>query len=277
MKAEAQGPRLPQLRFDIAYDGTDYHGWQSQPPPHRTVQGEIEAAVRRVTGQNVRLIGAGRTDAGVHALGQVASARLVTHLPLRNLHKALNAVLPDDIRVTRVTEVRDDFHPQHQAIEKTYFYQIHLGSYLPPFRRTSFYHARVALDLERMRAAARELIGRHDFRSFTTQAQTKRSTVRQVRRLWITRINGGLRVFVTADGFLYNMVRAFVGALLKAGMGDLSPGELRDILSAGDRRRAPPNAPPHGLFLWRVQYTSRRLASAPRGSEANAARDEGRC
>jgi tRNA pseudouridine38-40 synthase len=253
-----------QLRLDIAYDGTSYHGWQSQPPPRQTVQGEVEAALARITGSSVRVIGAGRTDAGVHALGQVAVAPLVTHLTLPVLHKALNAVLPDDIRITGVQWVGPDFHPQHHAIEKTYFYQIHVGPYVPPFRRTCCHHSRVPLDLAAMREAARSLVGSHDFRSFTTQAHTKRNTVRCVRRIWITHIPGGLRVFVTANGFLYNMVRAFVGALLKVGDGSLAPDALQGIRDAKDRRAAPPNAPPHGLFLWRVCYSSRRANARPR-------------
>ncbi|MFO0981626.1 MAG: tRNA pseudouridine(38-40) synthase TruA [Planctomycetota bacterium] len=270
MAAGASGGE--QLGLELAYDGTAYNGWQSQPPPHDTVQGEVEKAIARITGCTIRLIGAGRTDAGVHALGQVAVARLATHLPLAELRKALNAVLPGDIRVKSVRRVPAAFHPQHDAIDKTYFYQIHVGSFLPPFRRHCFYHSRVALDLERMRAAARVLVGEHDFRSFTTQAHLKKSTVRCVRRLWILRIPSGLRVFVTADGFLYNMVRAFVGALLKVGAGDLSAPDLHTILTARDRRAAPPNAPPQGLFLWRVRYAVRDqpLASRRRPSSTSA-------
>jgi tRNA pseudouridine38-40 synthase len=138
-----------QLRLDIAYDGTSYHGWQKQPAPRQTVQSHIEAALQRITCSSVRVIGAGRTDAGVHALGQVAAAPVVTHLTLPVLHKALNAVLPKDIRITRLAWERPGFHPQHDAIEKTYFYQIHIGAFLPPFRRTCCYHARVPLDLTR--------------------------------------------------------------------------------------------------------------------------------
>jgi tRNA pseudouridine38-40 synthase len=260
-----------QLRLDIAYDGTSYHGWQKQPAPKQTVQSHIEAALKRITGSSVRVIGAGRTDAGVHALGQVAAAPVVTHLTLPVLHKALNAVLPEDIRITRLGWERPGFHPQHDAIEKTYFYQIHIGAFLPPFRRTCCYHARLPLDLTAMRTAARCLVGRHDFRSFTTQAHAKRNTIRRVRRIWITHIPDGLRVFVTADGFLYNMVRAFVGALLKVGDGTLTPDDLRGIRDARDRRAAPPNAPPQGLFLWRVCYSSRR-ASARLPNGGNDAR-----
>jgi tRNA pseudouridine38-40 synthase len=254
------GPRRRALR--LAYDGTRYAGWQVQPGLP-TVQGELETALARLCGAPVRVTGSGRTDAGVHALGQVAHFDDPRGLPLGRLLAGLQAWLPDDIRVLGAADVAPDFHARHHARDKTYVYQLHLPGgrsqpagrrSLPPHRRLTFHAAGQALDVSAMRRAAAQLVGTRDFGALSKRMDDDRTTVRTLHAVRVLRVPHGLRLFATADGFLYGMVRLLAGLLLEVGRGRRAPDDVPALLASRDRSRAPPSLPAHGLCLWRVRY-----------------------
>jgi tRNA pseudouridine38-40 synthase len=245
------------FKLTLAYDGTDYCGWQYQPDKP-TLQGTLEAALAGVTQEQIRVTGSGRTDAGVHALGQVISFQSGTRLSCAELMKALNATLPQDMAVLEVAEASEGFHAIRSAVRKRYRYQIHDGPVTDVFLRRYVWHVRHRLNESAMQEAGQVLIGRHDFASFQTQGTYRESTVRTVNHLSVTRgqeANANLVTLeIEADGFLYNMVRAIVGTLVQVGRGRKPlpwPGE---VLQARDRRLAGMTAPPQGLFLVRVEY-----------------------
>ncbi len=236
------------FKLTIAYDGTDYGGWQLQPNAV-TVQEVVGKAVEKVLGSRFTVHGSGRTDAGVHARAQVASCSLATHHDSQTLLRALNANLPDDVRIVRVQEVDARFHARFSAKRKEYRYQIDCGAVVDPFLRRYAWHHPRSLDLTAMRQAARLLKGRRDFTALS--AKSERSPVRTVSKLAITKRGSLLTIAVAADGFLYKMVRSIVGALVKVGEGKLTAKEL----AAMHKRIAlVETAPAHGLFLWRVWY-----------------------
>ncbi len=242
----------------VSYDGTNYSGWQAQNG-QRSVQETIEAAIAKVTGQNVRILASGRADSGVHALGQVASVRLETRLAPEVLQRALNAVLPGDIAVLEAAETQDGFHPTHKAVRKRYRYLIHDGPVRDVFRRRYCWHFNQGrLDHESMQRAAAPLAGRHDFSSFEASGSRSKNRVRTIFEISVERGRGDeqdwITVEVEADGFLYNMVRAIVGTLVEVGRGAKSETWPAEVLRAADRRLAGPTAPPQGLFLVKVDY-----------------------
>jgi tRNA pseudouridine38-40 synthase len=260
------------LKLTLSYDGSTYAGWQRQSNG-RSIQGLIEEALSRIDGAPVMVAGAGRTDAGVHALGQVASARVATTLDSARLKRALNAILPPDVRVVSVDDASEQFHARFSASGKTYEYWIWQGDVLPPLLRTSCWHIPRALDVAAMDAAARLLEGRHDFRAF----QGARSGVKtSVRTIWSARVAAGTArsawvaspfdsacedtgghpvvVRLEADGFLRHMVRAVVGTLVEVGDHRREISSIPALLDRADRREAGPTAPPHGLVLVRVDY-----------------------
>jgi tRNA pseudouridine38-40 synthase len=242
----------------VSYDGTNYFGWQAQSG-QRSVQETIEAAIARVTGQSVRILASGRTDSGVHALGQVVSVRLETRLTPEVLCRALNAVLPGDIAVLEASETHDGFHPTHKALRKRYRYLIHDGPVRDVFRRHYCWHFNQGrLDADTMHRSAIPLIGPHDFSSFETSGSQSKNSVRTIFDLSIQRGRGDdqdwITIEVEADGFLYNMVRAIVGTLVEVGRGVKPETWPADVLRAADRRLAGPTAPPQGLFLVKVDY-----------------------
>ena len=198
--------------------------------------------------------GAGRTDAGVHALAQWASFDAQTQRSHRDLQRGLNAVLPPAIRVSRLGESPQPIDALRQSRRKTYFYQLHLGPWLPPHRRHTFLHQSRPLDLAVMRQAARRLQGTHDFSAFTTEAHRQRTCVRELQRVRIMKIRDGLRMFFTAPGFLYNMVRSLSAALIAVGEGRWSLEQLEQVLASCDRGQGPATAPPHALWLMRVDW-----------------------
>jgi tRNA pseudouridine38-40 synthase len=260
-EGEAAGSRRRALV--LAYDGAAYAGWQVQPD-QPTVQGVLEAALGVLVRQPVRVHGSGRTDAGVHALGQVAHFDDPLGLPPERLAAALNSLLPPDIRVRQAMAVAPGFHALHGAVAKTYLYQLHLApatggsraalAAVPPHRRLTFHAVRGDLDLVAMRRAAQLLRGRHDFTALSKAMDEGRGTVKTLRSLRVLRVPHGLRVFATADGFLYGMVRLLAGLLVEVGRGRRDPERVPELLAAADRSRAPALLPPHGLFLWKVRY-----------------------
>lgn len=246
------------LKLTLAYDGTAYAGWQWQPG-QPTVQGVLEAALEKVTGAGGgRTLASGRTDAGVHALGQVVGLRTASRLECPVLLRALNANLPDDVAVLDVSEAPRDFHPIRDARAKRYRYVIHDGPVRDVFHRRWSWHVPTRLDEEAMDRAAAGLTGRHDFRSFQTTGAPRKSTVRTLRELWVRRRPAPeehlVLTEVEADGFLYNMVRAIVGTLVEVGRGAEPESWPAEVLAAADRARAGPTAPPQGLVMVSVRY-----------------------
>lgn len=245
---------MPRVKLTIAYDGAAYAGWQVQPA-RRTVQGEVERAWREITGEEVRLTASGRTDAGVHALGQVAGVETSSPLPPERLLRGLNAKLPDDIVIVGAEPAPANFHATHDAVRKTYRYQIHNSRIRPLMDRGYVWHYPPAvLDAAEMQAGGDRLVGRHDFVSFETTGSDRATTVRTITRLDVTQRGERIDITVTGDGFLYNMVRAIAGTLVEVGRGAKPPEWVAEVVAARSRKAAGPNAPPQGLVLVSVEY-----------------------
>jgi len=247
------------FRLVLEYDGSDFAGWQVQAGGARTVQGCLEAAVLRVTGQPVRVSGSGRTDAGVHARGQVAALALndapEAGFDARGLQRALNGVLPPDVAVIDAAPASLDFDPRRDARSKLYVYSIWNARERSPLRVRTHWWVPQALDLAAMSGAARCLTGRHDFTSFQTSGTAVKNTVRTVSRLDVLgKSRGELVIEVEGDGFLRHMVRNIVGTLVEVGRGRRTPESMSAVLAARDRRRAGATAPARGLTLVRVRY-----------------------
>jgi tRNA pseudouridine38-40 synthase len=236
----------------IEYDGTDYLGFQLQAEG-RTIQGEVERALAEVTRKETRVVGAGRTDAGVHAVGQVISFIPQWKHSLPELQRAMNALLPEDVAVRQMAWVADDFHPRFGAVSREYRYTILNQPVRSPLARRFAYHYLKPLDVEAMTRAAKCLVGSHNFASFGRPPQGE-NTGRRVYRAEYTRQDQFIYFDIVANAFLYRMVRSIVGTLLLVGIGKLSQERFEEILQAGDRRRAGPPAPAHGLCLMRVNY-----------------------
>jgi tRNA pseudouridine38-40 synthase len=239
----------------LAYDGSEFHGWQVQPD-RPTVQGELRDALARVTGEDVLPQGSGRTDAGVHALGQVASFALAAPIPETNLARALNRILPASIRVLSAGRVASDFHARHSALAKTYEYRIFRGEICPPWRARYVYALNVPLDVEAMQRAAASFLGEHDFTSFAASDPDPTGHVRCLHASqWIEEKQDQLLLYrVRGNGFLHHMVRNLVGTLLEVGRGKMEAAAMEAILASRSRERAGPTAPARGLFLVSVDY-----------------------
>lgn len=245
---------MRNFKLTIRYDGTDFWGWQTQPG-RRTVQETLENAIRAITQADVvRLNCSGRTDAGVHAVGQVANVFLATKLSCETLRKAINAKLPDDVCVREVVEVPQSFCANKDAVRKMYRYVLHDGRLPDPFLRKYAWFVRHPLDAAAMYRASRCLVGRHDFRCFETEWPNRLTSVRTITHLSVNRLGEYIWIDVEANGFLYNMVRAIAGSLVQVGRGLWPESRIEEVLQAMDRRLAGPTAPPHGLFLMRVTY-----------------------
>jgi len=246
-----EGPPPRWFRGVLEYDGTDFHGWQVQGSL-RTVQGELEAALAGILGGRVPVIASGRTDAGVHAEGQLVSFRAATRLPPERLAAALNARLPSDLSVLSLEEAPEGFHATRDAVSKVYRYSILNGRTPRPLLRRTTWRVPQPLDLARMRRGAAHLVGRHDFASFRTHPGAEaedRGTVRTVHRIDVSRKGPVVSLEVEGDGFLYNMVRAITGTLVAVGRGHWEPDRVAGILRARDRAAAGPTAPARGLCL----------------------------
>ncbi len=253
------------FKMIVEYDGTGYSGWQIQNDVP-TIQGAIENALHRMTGQPVRVSGSGRTDAGVHALGQVAGFTCHTRLSARVLHKGLNSLLPPDIVIHSLETVSDAFHPRYDAVSKIYRYRILNRPWATAVGRQYTWHLRHPLDIEAMRMAAGHLSGTHDFKSFEGAGSPRASTVRRVLTADVIRQNTDRIVFeIQADGFLRFMVRNIVGTLVAVGQARITVDDFRRIMAARDRGQAGPTAPPQGLFLVRVFYPEAGKTGPPTG------------
>jgi tRNA pseudouridine38-40 synthase len=241
------------LKLTLEYDGTSFVGWQVQPNG-RSVQEELEKGIARLCGEPVRVTGAGRTDAGVHARGQVASLCSPRELPLKAWTAGLNALLPDDLACVRAEIAPEGFDARRWARGKRYSYTILQTQVRSPLQRDRAWEIRRPLDLEAMRRAAPALVGVHDFSAFRAADCPARTTVREIRRMEIRQDGPRIDVVVEATAFLKHMVRNIVGTLVEVGHGRREAGSLAALLESRDRAQAGPRAPPHGLFLDEVFY-----------------------
>ncbi len=248
---------MRRLRFEVAYDGTDFNGWQVQPGLP-SVQGVLEETIGLIEGKRVYVAGSGRTDAGVHALAQVAAVSLENPIPPENFQRAINRLLPESIRIGQVTEAQFNFHPRFDARRKTYEYRFYRGEVCPPFLRHYVCHHPYRLDESAMTDAAGFLTGEHDFTAFAAadgRDAPERSKVRTIFKSTLARADNELLTYrVTGSGFLKHMVRNIVGVLIEVGKGNLSNADMLARLVPGCRIPAGPTAVPHGLFLVAVMY-----------------------
>lgn len=244
---------MKNYKFIIAYDGTRYYGWQRQPDQN-TIQGKIEGVLSIMCGKDIEVIGAGRTDGGVHAKGMVANANLETDLSPEEIRDYLNRYLPDDISVLEVKEAGPRFHARYNAIGKTYQYTCYDGVVKSVFDRKYCARLEEKPDVERMKEAAQVLLGEHDFRNFCVNPRMKKSTVRKVDMIEIVRDGDYVRFTVHGTGFLQNMVRIMVGTLLEVGCGRMTVEQVQAVLDNPERQKAGPTAPAQGLCMMSVDY-----------------------
>jgi len=245
---------MRNFRILLAYDGTRYQGWQRQGNTDNTIQARLEAVLSRLLEQEVEVNGSGRTDAGAHASGQVASFRAETELPPDVILRRLRQHLPDDIGAISLAEAAPRFHARLNAREKTYVYRVWNSESPNVFERRYLYAMPRPLDLARMREAAEYFLGEHDFMALCANRHMKKSAVRTIRAITIERLGEEIRFTVTGDGFLYNMVRILVGTLLEIGEGAREPGCVPEILASRRRETAGETAPARGLCLTEVKY-----------------------
>lgn len=244
---------MKRIKLTIAYDGTNYCGWQIQPNGI-TIEEVLNNTLSKMTGEHIQVIGASRTDSGVHALGNVAVFDTETTIPAEKIAIALNQRLPDDIVIMRSEEVPLDFHPRYCDCSKTYEYHI-INTRIPiPTERLTNYFVSYALDIEKMRRAASYLVGEHDFVSFCNVKTDVENTVRTITALDILKNGDEITIRITGNGFLYNMVRIIVGTLIRVGRGFYEPEKVKEILEAKDRKAAGVTAPAHGLMLMQIDY-----------------------
>lgn len=246
--------RARNICLQVAYDGTNYHGFQRQQPPVMAIQNVLEKNLEKIFGDSVELAAAGRTDAGVHALGQVVNFFTDGKIPLENIPRAANGVLPKDIVILAACEADFSFSARHSALGKTYVYHIQTGLVPNPFNRHFSWHLPWELDVVAMQNALKELIGIHDFSSFRASGGADMSPVRTLYRADLCHRGDILTFTFKGNGFLYHMVRNIVGTVVNVGRGKISPVAFKKILAAKNRSLASPTAPPQGLFLAEVEY-----------------------
>lgn len=247
-----------RYKLTLAYDGTNFHGWQRQDPPDgtplRTVQGVLDTTLQELLQQPIRTLGASRTDAGVHARGQVVQFDAATAIPLERMPLAINSRLPDDMEVRAAEVAPPRFDCINDPISKRYRYRIWNTDERPLQLRHMVWHCWVPLDIERMNDAAQRLVGMHDFAGLATSPQKRQSTIRTIHSCWAERHEPEVHVVVEGDGFLYNMVRILAGTLTEVGRGYWMPDHVDRILRKADRRLAGPTLPPQGLCLEWIKY-----------------------
>lgn len=244
---------MRRIKITVAYDGTDYCGWQIQPNGI-TIEEVLNTALTRLLGEEIRIIGASRTDSGVHALGNVAVFDTETRIPPDRIAYALNQKLPEDIVVVKSEEVPQNWHPRYCNCTKTYKYQILNAEFPDPTRRRTTYFVSYRLDVEEMQKAAGYLTGEHDFASFCNIKTNVEDTVRTVYDLQVEKKDEEITITIRGNGFLYNMVRIIVGTLLRVGRGFYTADQVLSILEAKDRQAAGVTAPPQGLMLVGIEY-----------------------
>ncbi len=239
---------MKRVMLTVAYDGTNYCGWQIQPNGD-TIEGQLNKHLSQLLGEAIKVIGASRTDSGVHALCNLAVFDTNARMPAEKISYALNQRLPEDIRIRRSEEVAPDFHPRKVATRKTYEYKIYNEQFPNPLERLYSHFTYVSLDVSKMQEAAKYFVGEHDFAAVSTYKPEVESTVRTIYDLSVTKEEGLIKIRVTGNGFLYNMVRIIAGTLMEVGRGRIEPAQISRILASGDRQQAGPTAPACGLML----------------------------
>ena len=245
---------MKNYKITIQYDGTRYKGWQVQKSTDMTIQGKLQKILKEMTGQEIEVIGSGRTDAGVHAFGQVANFYVPEHFKAQEILAYLNQYLPMDIAVVDIEEVDDRFHARFHAVEKTYMYRIHTSTIPNVFERKYMYNYIEPLNTERMREAAKLLIGTHDFMSFCGNKKMKKSTVRTITAIDIEEKDDEIKISYTGDGFLQQMIRIMTGTLIEVGNGIKQSQDIESILESKNRQYAGYTVPAEGLVLKYVKY-----------------------
>lgn len=245
---------MKNYKITIQYDGTRYKGWQVQKSTDMTIQGKIQAVLSEMTGQEIEVIGSGRTDAGVHASGQVANFHVPEHFIAQEILDYLNHYLPMDIAVLDIEEVDERFHARYNAVSKAYMYRIHTSRVPNVFERKYMYTYTETLDVNKMKMAANYMLGTHDFVAFCGNKKMKKSTVRTVMDIVIEELEEEIRISYTGDGFLQNMIRIMTGTLIEVGNGTKQPEDILSILESKVRENAGYTVPPEGLILKQVQY-----------------------
>ncbi len=245
---------MRNLKMTIAFDGSKYRGWQKQKDTNLTIQGKIEAVLSKMTGEEIQLVGCGRTDSGVHAENYIANFHSKCTNSIDIMLNYLYEFLPEDIVVKSIEDVAERFHARYNIISKTYVYKINNNKFRNVFDRKYTYHLAEKLNLSEMRNAAKYLIGSHDFQSFTNMKKGEKSTIRTINYINIFENDGILAIEVNGNGFLWNMVRVIVGTLIEVGKNKLKPKDIEAILNEKKRWEAGPLAQAKGLFLRDVQY-----------------------
>ena len=246
--------KIKRIMLVVSYDGTSYKGWALQGSTHNTIEEMLNRAIYGLTGDEIQVIGASRTDAGVHALGNIAVFDTASSIPGDRFSFALNRILPDDIRIVKSMEVAPSFHPRHCNTLKTYEYRVLNTRREVPVRRLYSYHFSMPLDVALMQEAAGYLVGEHDFTSFCNVQSQALSHVRTITDVTVKREGDEVLIYVTGNGFLYNMVRIIVGTLLQIGRGKGHPSDIEQMLIKKDRSVAGPTAPPQGLCLYEYRF-----------------------
>lgn len=241
------------IKLTLEYDGTDYCGWQIQPNA-KSIQETIERSIKKLTGEVVSVIGSGRTDSRVHALGQVANFSTASTIPIDNFRMALNSVLPADISVKQAEQVEDDFHSRYSAIGKEYKYFIYASKVRSPIKRNYSCFINYSLDTESMAKALECFLGTHDFSGFMSTGSSISGTVRTIHEASLIKKDQMIEITLRGNGFLYNMVRIIVGTLIDVGIGKIDVASIGDIIESTNRKRAGATAPAQGLFLSKVFY-----------------------
>ena len=244
---------MKNIKLTIEYDGKEYNGWQKQPNK-LNIQGEIERAIQNITGEQVELIGSGRTDAGVHAFGQVANFKIDSDFPIEKMAIAINSQLKKSIRIKKTEEVSQEFHSRYNCHSKTYQYVIDNSEQGSAIYRGLSYHVPQELDVEKMQKAVTYFVGEHDFSSFKSSGTSSKSSVRTIYKAELKQDGDRIIIELTGNGFLYNMVRIIAGTLVDVGIGKIEPNEIPEIIKMQRRENAGKTLPPNGLYLMKVMY-----------------------
>lgn len=245
---------MRNYKFIVTYDGSKYSGWQRlQDNIEKSIQGKIEILLSKLLEEEIQIIGSGRTDAGVHALMQVCNFKTSKVLG-KDFIKDFNRYLPEDIKIIEFSEVDDRFHARYNAKKKIYMYRIDNSPFGNPFIRKFAYHVDKKLDIEKMKEVSKIFIGEHDFTSFSNSKSKKKSSVREIYNIEFKITDDIIEIYFEAEGFLYNMVRMLAGAIIGAGLGQISGEEVEELLTEKTREKHRSTAPPHGLFLYNVKY-----------------------
>lgn len=245
---------MRNIKMIIEFDGSRYKGWQKLDGDTLTIQGKIENVLSRMIGEEISVIGCGRTDASVHALNYTANFHTNSNMKTDDMYSYLYKYLPEDIQVKSIKDCSERFHSRYNALSKTYLYKINNNKIRSVFDRKYEYNINEPLDINKMRDACQYLIGTHDFQSFTILKSKKKSTVKTINYINISNKDGLMQIEINGNAFLWHMVRIIVGTLVEVGKGNISPNDIKKILGECKRQEAGPNAPAHGLFLKEVEY-----------------------